>query len=413
MIPGTLWQRLKKRITLYQKEMVAMQRELTAIPALGPQNGGQGEEAKARYLEKKLKALHPGRSLKVTCPDARVPSKGRPNLLSIFEGKSRLRRIWILSHMDIVPPGDRKLWRSDPFQLKVKGRTLFGRGVEDNQHGIVSSYFAVKALQEEKIQPASSIGLIFVSDEETGSQKGLDYVLKKKRSLFRPEDLIVVPDAGNREGTLIEVAEKSLLWLKFTLTGRQCHASRPDLGLNTLRGTARLINALEKLPEQFDKEDACFDLPRSTFEPTQKEANVPNVNTIPGQDIFFLDCRILPAYLLTDVVKKIKSIAQEVATDTGLHIGLEVVNAVQAPPPTPDRAPVVLALQQAIKAVYGREARPQGIGGATVAAFFRKEGLPAAVWMTSSETAHQPNESCPLSSLIKDALVFAHLFCQD
>jgi succinyl-diaminopimelate desuccinylase len=74
---------------------------------------------------------------------------------------------------------------------------------------------------------------------------------------------------------------------------------------------------------------------------------------------------------------------------------------------------VVLALQQAIKAVYGREARPQGIGGATVAAFFRKEGLPAAVWMTSSETAHQPNESCPLSSLIKDALVFAHLFCQD
>lgn len=413
MIPETLWQPLKKRITLYRKEMVAMQRELTAIPALGPQNGGQGEEAKARYLENKLKALHPGRSLKVTCPDARVPSKGRPNLLSIFEGRNRSRRVWILSHMDIVPPGDRKLWRSDPFQLKVKGGTLFGRGVEDNQHGIVSSYFAVKALQEEKIQPTSSIGLIFVSDEETGSQKGLEYVLKKKRSLFRAEDLIVVPDAGNREGTLIEVAEKSLLWLKFTLTGRQCHASRPDLGLNTLRGTARLINALERLPEQFDKEDARFDLPRSTFEPTQKEANVPNVNTIPGQDIFFLDCRILPAYPLTAVVKKIKSITREVASETGLTIRLEVINAVQAPPPTPDKAPVVLALQQAIKAVYGREARPQGIGGATVAAFFRKESLPAAVWMTSSETAHQPNESCPLSSLIKDALVFAHLFCQD
>ena len=39
--------------------MVALQRELTAIPALGPRNGGQGENAKAFFLEKQLKALSP------------------------------------------------------------------------------------------------------------------------------------------------------------------------------------------------------------------------------------------------------------------------------------------------------------------------------------------------------------------
>ena len=33
----------------------------------------------------------------------------------------------------------------------------------------------------------------------------------------------------------------------------------------------------------------------------KKEANVPNINTIPGEDSFFMDCRILPQYSLDEV----------------------------------------------------------------------------------------------------------------
>ena len=392
--------------------MVALQRELTIIPALGPRNGGQGENAKAFFLEKQLKALSPETLLTIACPDPQVPEGFRSNLLALFPGERISKTIWILSHLDIVPIGDRKLWKSDPYELKRKGDFLYGRGVEDDQHGIVSSYFAVKALQEEGVRPAYSIGLLWVSDEETGSQKGLEYVLKRKRRLFKADDLIIIPDAGNREGTLIEVAEKSLLWIKFTLSGKQCHASRPDLGLNTLRGTAHLIMALEKLPLFFNKKDLRFDTPKSTFEPTQKEANVPNVNTIPGQDVFYLDCRVLPEYPLTQVIDKTKDIAAEVGGKSGLGIKIEVVNKVQAPPPTQTDAPVVKALQKAIWAVHHKKAFPRGIGGATVAAFFRQAGLPAAVWLTSSDTAHQPNEFCRISHLIKDAQVFAHIFCQ-
>jgi succinyl-diaminopimelate desuccinylase len=412
MISTSSWRHLKKRIKGYANDIIAMQRALTALPALGPQNGGKGEWVKARYLEARLQPLKPDQILRVPCPDKAVPEKNRPNLLALFKGRNTSRKIWILSHLDVVPPGDLTLWKSDPFQLKIKGDVLIGRGVEDNHHGLVSSFFAVKALQEEKILPAFPMGLIFVSDEETGSRKGLEYVLKKKRLLFGPEDLILVPDAGNREGTLIEVAEKSLLWLKFTLKGKQCHASRPDLGRNTLRGTARLIMALEKLHRIFSRSAPRFDVPISTFEPTQKEANVPNVNTIPGQDVFYLDCRVLPRYPLADVLSAITALVSEAESKTGLRITYEIMNAYQAPPATPDQAPVVRALQEGIKAVYRKEAFAKGIGGATVAAFFRKEGLPAAVWMTSSETAHQPNESCRLSHLIGDAQVFAHIFCQ-
>jgi succinyl-diaminopimelate desuccinylase len=412
MINNKDWKTITRRISSYKNHMIEMQRDLTAIPALGPQNGGEGEYKKAQYLEKKLKALSPHNLLNVPSPDSRVPQKFRPNLIALFEGRNTSRTIWILSHMDIVPIGDRRLWKTDPFLLKRKGDLLYGRGVEDNQHGIVSSYFAIKALLEEERKPVNSVGLLFVADEETGSQKGLEYVLNKKRSLFKKDDLIIVPDAGNEQGTLIEVAEKSLLWVRFTLKGKQCHASRPDLGLNTLRGTAQLIVALEQLAKVFKKKDPRFFPPTSTFEPTQKEANVPNVNTIPGQDVFYLDCRILPDYSVEEVLEKIKALAQEVGQRSGLSIETEVVNEVQAPPPTSSSAPVVLALKKAVQVVYHREAFSQGIGGATVAAFFRQAGLPAAVWCSSPDSAHQPNEFCRISHLIKDAQVFAHIFCQ-
>jgi len=90
------------------------------------------------------------------------------------------------------------------------------------------------------------VGLALVADEETGSQYGLRYILENHKEIFKKEDLIIVPDGGNEEGTMIEVAEKSMLWLKFTIYGSQCHASTPDKGRNSLYAAARLILELEE-----------------------------------------------------------------------------------------------------------------------------------------------------------------------
>jgi len=49
MIDQTLYQRIAARIRAYRDDMVRMQIELTAIPALGPDNGGR-EEKKRRFL---------------------------------------------------------------------------------------------------------------------------------------------------------------------------------------------------------------------------------------------------------------------------------------------------------------------------------------------------------------------------
>ena len=204
-----------------------------------------------------------------------------------------------------------------------------------------------------------------------------------------------------------------MLWVKFTIIGRQCHASTPHKGKNSLFGAAKLILALGQLRERFDLADDLFRPPESTFESTKMEANVPNINTIPGRDVFYMDCRVLPRYRVDDVMSASEEIAGGVGAELGLRISVEAVYRQDAAEPTSADAPVVEALARGIKRVTGKEAKPMGIGGGTVAAFFRKAGLPAAVWCTISDTAHQPNEYCLISNILTDAKILACLFLDD
>jgi succinyl-diaminopimelate desuccinylase len=411
MAQAEIFRRVCERLAGYRQEMIELQRELVSRVAVGPDQGGPGEGAKAAFLAELLRRW----SLKVEdypAPDERVAGGRRPNLVAWLPGR-RPEKVWVLSHLDVVPPGDEALWDSDPFTLRVEGDRLYGRGTEDNHHGIVISLLAVKALLDLGLTPPRTVALALVSDEETGSQKGLAYLLREHCQLFSLRDLIIVPDAGNPEGTMIEVAEKSILWLRLELLGKQGHASRPQLSRNTLRACAHAIVALEGLRREFPGQAPLFDPPESTFEPTQKEANVPNINTVPGRDVFYLDCRVLPEYDLAQVKARVTALAGEAAGKFGVTLKVEAVQEQPSPPPTSPEAPVVLALKRAIREVYGREARPQGIGGGTVAAFFRQAGLPAAVWMTVNHTAHQPNEFCTLSQLLGDAQVLAHVFLEE
>jgi succinyl-diaminopimelate desuccinylase len=407
MTTAEIFRRVSERLDTYHEQVIALQRELVSRVALGPQVGGVGEGDKAAFLEDLLESW----GLEVhnyPAPDDRVPLGSRPNLVAYLPG-TRPEKVWVLSHLDVVPPGDLSLWESDPFTLRVDGDRLYGRGTEDDHHGIVMSLMAVRAFLDLNLTPERTLALALVADEETGNDKGLAYLLREHPGLFSPQDLIIVPDAGSNDGTMIEVAEKSILWLKVTLLGQQGHASRPHKAKNTLRAAAHVIVALDDLQREFPRPDPLFRPPMSTFEPTRKEANVPNINTIPGKGVFYLDCRVLPDYELDQVVERVRAMATVAAGKFGVAVEVEPVQTLPSAPPTSPEAPVVKALQQAIRQVYGREATPQGIGGGTVAAFFRQEGLPAAVWMTANDCAHQPNEFCFLSHILGDAKVLAHV----
>jgi succinyl-diaminopimelate desuccinylase len=125
-----------------------------------------------------------------------------------------------------------------------------------------------------------------------------------------------------------------------------------------------------------------------------------------------MDCRILPEYQVDEVLDAAKGIAEDVANELELSIEVEAVYRQDTAEPTPRESPVVRALTSAIKRVKGLDAKPMGIGGGTVAAFFRNAGLPAAVWVTMPDTAHQPNEYCLISDIINDAKVMVYIYLE-
>ncbi len=401
--------RLEQTIDKYRDIVIELERLLTSIPALGPENGGDGEMKKAVALKGYLKNAGFPEPAEYDAPDSRVTDGKRPNLVYLIPGQDSSRTVWVMAHTDIVPPGDLAKWDGDPYAMRVDGDTIYGRGVEDNQHGLVAGVAAAKAFIDLKIKPKFNIGLLFVADEEVGSNFGIGYVLEK-HNIFKKDDLILVPDSGEPSGKPIEVAEKSICWLKVETTGQQCHASRPDLGRNAFAAASKLAAKVHALYNIFDYKDTLFEPPISTFEPTKKEANVPNVNTIPGDDVFYIDCRVLPKYKLDEVEAMIRKWADEIENSENVKIRISSLQRAEAAPPTSANAPVVEALKKAIRRVYKIDASVCGIGGGTVAALFRRKGFPAAVWSRIYETAHQPNEHTDVTFILGDAKIFAHIF---
>ena len=165
----------------------------------------------------------------------------------------------------------------------------------------------------------------------------------------------------------------------------------------------------DALHSRFNMKDTFFNPAGSTFEPTRKDTNVQNVNTIPGEDVFFFDCRVLPKIELADVIAEMRSIAKDVADRFGVDVTVEEYLRSESPNGTAPDSPVVIALAQAIQEVYGVQPRPQGIGGQTVATFFRKKGLAAAVWEKIEGLAHAPNERVLIDNLVGNAKVFARM----
>lgn len=386
---------------------VELQRGLVAIPAVCPASGGEGELDKAVWLEAELRRLGLADLGRCDAPDPAAKGGVRPNLVARLPGADRSRTLWLMSHLDIVPPGDLAAWRSDPYTLVVEDGRLIGRGVEDNHQAIVASILVARAFLELGWTPPVDLALLFCADEETGSAYGARFLARERADLFGPQDSFVVPDAGNAEGTLLEIAEKSIWWLKVRTTGKQCHAASPERGVNAFRAASDLVVRLGSLRQTFAQRDPLFDPPVSTFEPTKKEPNVPNVNTVPGDDVFYLDSRVLPTVPLAAVEAEVRRLAAEVEREHGVTIALEDVQREQAAPPTSPEADVVRLIADAARRVYGVTAVPQGIGGGTVAAVFRDLGLPAAVYARLDESAHQPDEYCLLDNLIGDAKVFA------
>ncbi|GHU46726.1 acetylornithine deacetylase [Spirochaetia bacterium] len=390
-----------------------LETELTKIQALSPDSGGEGELDKCLYLEAWLTKHGISNLERYDAPDSRAKNGVRPNLIATIPGNDDTKgRFWIMSHLDVVPPGDAFQWDSDPWTAVRKddgplGPRFIGRGVEDNQQGLISSVLAALALLNAGLIPPRTVKLLFAADEENGSDYGIAWLINNHAELFRQDDMVLIPDSGDNTGAPIEIAEKHILWAQFTMSGVQAHGSRPDQGINAFLANSELVVALhKKLMEKFSAHDPLFEPDYSTFEPTKKEANVPNINTIPGEDVFYMDMRVLPQYPLAEVLAFIPHIIQPILNkyQTGIKIALSQRMESKA---TSADSLLVTLLSKSIDAVYSVKSRCMGIGGGTVAAYLRNIDIDAAVWCKIAHTAHQSNEYALIANILGDAKVMA------
>lgn len=397
---------LLNRIKTLDADVESFQSKLTATRAVGPENGGTGEAEKAALITGWLTAMGIQDIIHVDCPDERVPAKKRPNLIATIPGKSP-SAVWFFAHMDVVSPGDPGLWKNDPWTVVRNGDLLIGRGVEDNQQGLVSMLLLAKALHEEGITPQQQLKFVFLSDEECGNSRGLAWVLAQRPDLFSSSDVYIVPDSGSPSGEDIEIAEKSILQLKITVQGTQCHASTPQKGANACVAAADVLLALTGLANDFKEKNELFSPPKSTFVPTRHEENVSSVNILPGTDIFYMDCRLLPGISPEQVIIRARERAELVAKRRGTSVTVEK-HMLQPASCTPLASPAVQLLGSVLQDA-GITPHPIGVGGGTVAALLRAKGLSSVVWSTISGCCHEPEEHSSIQATLQDAAIFARV----
>jgi succinyl-diaminopimelate desuccinylase len=136
---------------------------------------------------------------------------------------------------------------------------------------------------------------------------------------------------------------------------------------------------------------------------------VENINTVPGLDVFYLDCRVLPEIDLAEVIKTTGEIVRAAAKPYGAGAVIEVVHQSKAPLPTSAEAPVVRRLARSLKKLRHLEPKLFGAGGQTVAELLRAKNIPTAAWSTIIGNPHTPNEASSIINTIADAKIIVDM----
>ena len=398
-------------------EVITIQRELVSRPAIGPEAGGEGEEAKAAWLLRLLKEKNITEIERVDSVDRTKsldPASGkrdvRPNIIVRHAGAAGLekgRTLWVICHLHVAAPGPLELWEGSPWTLRVEGDTLYGRGVMDNYQSITAALLLFESLSKNGVTPPMNLGLVLHSQNS-----GFRHVLETKPELFKPDDLFLVPDHGNPQGTVMGTAEKGMLWLKLTITGQQGHAATAPYVSSALVAGSRLIASLPELDKEFPARDPLFAIPASTFVATRAFTGDDGLNAISAEYTLYLDCRFVPPYAPDDVEQGVRRFADAVAKEHSVSVAVERLAAWPALPPTPADSPAALALARAVTAQMPRNKtiRPEGLGTTTAASLLRAKGFFAVSWAKIDPARRQnANESALIGDHLDEAGVLARI----
>ena len=354
--------KFRQRVEDKREELISLTQDLVKIPTVNPP--GEFYSDCVEYLNKRFKSNgFNTQIIRATGTPGDTDRHPRQNIVAnISNGEGPC--VHFNSHIDVVAVGSG--WTQPPFEGKVVGDKIYGRGSCDMKGGLAASIIAVESYLELNPNFTGSIELSGTADEETGGYGGVGY-LAEKGILAKPRiDHVIIPEPLNKDR--ICLGHRGVWWAEIETLGKIAHGSMPFDGDSAIRHMHALLDRFEKELYPILKSKKT-DMP---VVPDGAKESTLNINSIHGGESeefdglpsplvadscrIIIDRRFLIEEKLEDVKQEVSSILEDLTTDReGFLFKLRDLFEV-IPSLTPEEAPVVQAVKRAVNEVMGSPA---------------------------------------------------------
>ena len=189
------------------------------------------------------------------------------NVIGMRRGNKPGPKLVFDAHMDTVEVGDRAAWKHDPFGGELDDGKLYGRGAIDDKGSLAAYTVALANIPREEI--SGEVYAVGTVGEEQLEGAALNYVL----DAIKPDCVIIGEPTDCRLG----LGHKGRARVNFSLQGKACHSSSPEVGENAIDKAVEAIRRVRQIPPVEDP----F-LGHSVMEPIQIISSpFPSASTIP------------------------------------------------------------------------------------------------------------------------------------
>src|SRR3712207_6157785 len=168
-----------------------------------------------------------------------------PIVVGIHRPREEKGRSLILqAHVDVVPAGPEDMWSHPPFDPAIEGDWMHGRGAADMKAGHAANLFALDALRRIGLQPAATVYLQSVVEEESTGNGALMTHLRGYRA-----DAVLIPEPEDEK---LVRANTGVLWFRLQVRGYPVHVREMGVGANAIDAAFRVVGALRELEAEWN-----------------------------------------------------------------------------------------------------------------------------------------------------------------
>ncbi|SOU07753.1 succinyl-diaminopimelate desuccinylase [Xanthomonas arboricola] len=200
----------------------------------------------------------------------------------------------LLGHTDVVPPGPREAWTSDPFDPQIRDGVLYGRGTADMKGSVAAFAIAAEQFVAAHPQHVGTLAVLLTSDEEGDAIDGVRRVAELFRARGQAIDWCITgePSSTERLGDLLRVGRRGSLSGTLTVKGVQGHVAYPQKARNPIHLAAPAL--AELVARQWDEGFESF--PPTSLQVSNIHAGTGANNVIPGELQVAFNLRYTPLW---------------------------------------------------------------------------------------------------------------------